>query len=331
LKILVTGGLGFIGSNFCRYILSKHPGYKIINIDKIGIGANPANLKNVEENKRYEFIKGDISDISILKEPIRDIDAIVNLAAETHVDRSIANPAAFFKSNTQGALTLLEAVRNLNPDAKIIQISTDEVYGDITTGSFKEDGRLKPSNPYSASKAAAEMFCLAYHRTYRLNVIITRCTNNFGPYQHPEKLIPKTIIRAQLNLPIPIYGKGANIRDWIYVLDHCEAISSLIDKGEAGEIYNISSGNELSNIEVVKSILKAVGKSEDLIAFVEDRPGHDLRYSLDSTKIRSLGWNPKHSFAEALNKTVKWYLKNEWWWKPLANEKTLHPTPWKIK
>jgi len=331
LRLLVTGGLGFIGSNFIRYALSKHADYELICFDKIGIGANPDSLKDLETEERYKFIKGDIADFGVVSEVLREVDAVVNFAAETHVDRSIADPESFFESNTLGTFTLLEAVRNSNPGAKVVHVSTDEVYGDIPIGSSREGDPLKPSSPYSASKAAAEMFCLAHHRTYGLNVTVTRCTNNFGPYQHPEKLIPKTIIRARLNLPVPVYGKGTNVRDWIYVLDHCEALDLTLKRGKAGEIYNISSGNELPNIRVVEAILKTMRKSGDLVAFVEDRPGHDLRYSLDSSKIRSLGWTPQHSFIEALGETVKWYLENEWWWKPLIDEKILHPTPWKLR
>jgi len=226
----------------------------------------------------------------------------------------------------------LEAIRKENPNVRLVHISTDEVYGDILKGSFKEDDRLKPSSPYSASKAAADMFVLAYVRTYGINASITRCTNNYGPYQFPEKLIPKTIIRASMNLKIPIYGTGKNVRDWLYVLDHCKAIDLVMQKGEKGEIYNISSGEEKTNLEVVTEILRIMGKNESLIEFVENRPGHDLRYSLDSSKIREeLGWKPKRSFEEGIRETVRWYLQNEWWWKSLANKNILHPTPWKLK
>jgi len=332
MKILVTGGLGFIGSNFCRYIITKYPDYEIINIDKIGIGANPANLKDIENQKRYKFIKGNICNSNLIKMIIKQVDAVVNIAAETHVDRSISNPKPFIQNNTIGTFTLLEAIRKHNDKAKLVQVSTDEIYGEIKEGSFKENDMLKPSNPYSASKAAADMFTIAYHRTYGLSVTITRCTNNYGPYQIPEKLIPKTIIRALKNLPVPIYGTGKNIRDWIYVKDYCEAIDFVLRKGQLGEIYNVSSGNELSNIQIVRKILGLLGKTEDLITFVEDRPGHDIRYSLDSSKIRSkLCWKPKFSFEKALIESVNWYVNNEWWWKPLATEKILHPTPWKLR
>ena len=332
MKLLVTGGLGFIGSNFIRQTISNHPNYEIINIDKIGIGANFKNLKDLDNRKGYYFIKGDISNLKSVYGAIEEADAVINFAAETHVDRSIADPKPFLESNIIGTFNLLEAERKLNKPIRHIQISTDETYGDITQGSFKEEDRLKPSNPYSASKAAADMLCQAYHRTYGLDTIITRCTNNFGPHQFPEKLIPKTIIRAQKNLPIPVYGTGENIRDWIYVQDHCEAIDLTLRKGKLGEIYNISSGNELSVKTIVEKILDALDKPRELITHVEDRPGHDVRYSLDSSKIRNeLGWEPKHSFDSALQKTVEWYLKNESWWKPIANDQILHPTPWKLK
>ena len=332
MKILVTGGLGFIGSNLIRHLLNKHKDIRIINLDKMGYGSNTANLKDLENDTRYDFVRGDIADYKLVKKIIMDVDAVINVAAETHVDRSISDPRAFLQSNTVGVFNILEALRRVNRDAKLVQVSTDEVYGDILEGSFKENDRLLPSNPYSASKASADMFCLAYHRTYDLDIIITRCTNNFGPYQFPEKLIPKTIIRANLNLKIPVYGSGKNVRDWIYVIDHCEALEKALFKGKSGEIYNISAGNEYQNIEVVKRILQIMDKSEDLIEFVADRPGHDVRYSLDSSKIRDeLGWRPRYSFDEALEETVNWYLDNEKWWRPLANEKILHPTPWKLK
>lgn len=333
MRLLVTGGLGFIGSNFIRYVLSKYPDAEIINVDKIGTGANPANLRDIEGYGRYKFIKADIArvlDCRALKNLLNDCDAALNFAAETHVDRSIVDPRSFIESNAIGTFNLLEVERELGKPIRHIQISTDEVYGEIFSGSFIEESRLRPSNPYSASKAAADMFCLAYYRTYGMDIIITRCTNNFGPYQFPEKLIPKTIIRALKNLPIPIYGTGKNVRDWIYVEDHCEALCLILEKGRKGEIYNISSGNEVSVLEVVREVLKTLNKPEGLITFVEDRPGHDIRYSLDSSKIRrELNWKPRHKFIDALRKTVEWYRSNEWWWKPLATDEVLHPTPWR--
>ena len=323
MKILVTGGLGFIGSNFVRYMGDKA---EIIVVDALRYGSNQNNLKDLE----YRFIKGDICDYELIAEFVKCVDAIVNFAAETHVDRSISNPYAFIESNVIGTYTILEAMRKVNPDARLVHIGTDEVYGDIEGGSFKEDDMLKPSSPYSASKASADMFVLAYVRTYGLNAVITRCTNNYGPYQFPEKLIPKAIVRAQMDMEIPIYGTGKNVRNWIYVKDHCVAINFVLERGEIGGIYNISSGEEKTNLEVVSEILRIMDKP-DLIEFIEDRPGHDIRYSLESSKIRKLGWKQKYSFGDGLKETVEWYLKNEWWWKPLADERILHPTPWKLE
>ncbi len=331
MKLLITGGVGFIGSNFIKYTLSTHPNYEILNIDKIGIGANLTNLKNLEAEDRYTFIKGDISDPNIVNKVIAEVDAIVNFAAETHVDRSISDPRPFLESNIMGTYSLLEAERELERSIKHVQVSTDEVYGTIDDGSFTEKDILEPSNPYSATKAAADMLCKAYNTTYGLDITITRCTNNFGPHQLPEKLIPKTIIRAIKNMNIPVYGTGTNVRDWIYVLDHCEAIHYVLERGRSGDIYNISSGSEQSVINIVTKILDYLDKPEKTIEYVEDRPGHDKRYSLDSSKIRvKLGWEPKYEFVTALERTVDWYIENQWWWKPIADEKMLHPTPWKL-
>ena len=311
-------------------MLTQHPDYEVINLDKVGIGANPASLRDMENNPRYRFIKGDICNIPLLHKTISQVDAVVNFAAETHVDRSISDPYTFLQNNTIGTYTVLDAIKKHNPRARLVQISTDEVYGAAVEGSFTEKDPPNPSNPYSASKASADMFALSYHKTFRLNVSITRCTNNFGPHQLPEKLIPKTIIRAIRNLCIPIYGTGTNIRDWIYVLDHCAAVEAVLEKGVAGEVYNVSAGNEVTNIEIVKRILDLLHKPESLITFVEDRPGHDTRYSLDSSKLSSqLGWQPKFSFQEALESTVKWYVENEKWWTPFATDDILSATPWK--
>ena len=332
MRLLVTGGMGFIGSNFVRYVLSRDPSIHVINVDRLGVGSNPANLRDLEGDEKYRFVKGDVTDFGFMVRLVRDVDAVINFAAETHVDRSIADPKPFIESNFMGVFTLLESIRKVNSKVRFLHVSTDEVYGDIVDGSFRENDLLRPSSPYSASKAAADMLIMAYRRTYGLNVIIARPTNNFGPYQFPEKLIPKTIVRAYLNLKIPIYGTGKNVRDWLYVLDNCEALYMLLNEGRSGEIYNISAGNEFENIEVVRKILMIMGKDESLIEFVEDRPGHDFRYGIDSSKIRNeIGWRPRHSFDEALKETVKWYLENEWWWRPLATEKVLHPMPWRLK
>jgi dTDP-glucose 4,6-dehydratase len=330
MKLLVTGGLGFIGSNFCRYMLSRSPDYEIVNLDKMGVGANPASLHDVENNPNYRLVKGDICNPQLMHKVISQVDAVINFAAETHVDRSISDPFTFLQNNTIGTYTLLEAIKKHNAHTRFVQVSTDEVYGSATEGSFTEKDSLAPSNPYSASKASADMFVLAYQKTFNLNASITRCTNNFGAYQLPEKLIPKTIIRALRNLPIPIYGTGKNIRDWIYVKDHCAAVATVLEKGVAGEVYNVSAKNEVTNIEIVKRVLKLLGKPETLITFVEDRPGHDTRYSLDSSKLTAqLGWKTNFSFTEALESTVKWYMENEKWWSPFATESILSPTPWK--
>lgn len=331
MKLLITGGLGFIGSNFCRFMLRNHSDCELTNVDKVGIGANPANLRDIENDRRYSFVKGDICNPQFMYKMIRGVDAVVNIAAETHVDRSIADPYMFLQNNTLGTFTILDAIRKYNKKAKLVQVSTDEVYGQTLEGSFTENTPANPSNPYSASKAAADMFVLSYHKTYNLDASITRCTNNFGPYQLPEKLVPKTIIRALRDLSIPIYGLGANIRDWIFVEDHCEAVDTVLQRGKAGEVYNISAGNEIPNIEIVKKIMVLLNKPESLITFVEDRPGHDVRYSLDSTKIKSvLGWQPKFSFNQSLESTVRWYVENEQWWSMLATSAVLSPTPWKI-
>ena len=326
--MLITGGLGFIGSNFVRHLIEEvgMDATETVVVDALKYGSNKNNLKDLD----YKLVKGDICDYDLMAELVKKVDTIVNFAAETHVDRSISNPYSFIESNVIGTYTILEAMRKVNPEVKLVHVSTDEVYGDIEKGSFKEEDMLRPSSPYSASKASADMLVSAYVRTYGLNVVITRCTNNYGPYQFPEKLIPKTIIRAKMDKKIPIYGTGKNVRDWIYVEDHGEAISLVLAKGEKGGIYNISSGEEKTNLELVSTVLRIMDKP-DLIEFVEDRPGHDHRYSLDSSKTRELGWKLEHKFKEGLKETIEWYLKNEWWWKPLVDEKNLHPTPWKLE
>ena len=332
MNLLVTGGLGFIGSNFIRLMLNRHDDCRILNLDAQGFGSNIQNLADYKDDRRYTFFRGDIADSSLVSSLVEKADLVVNFAAETHVDRSISRPDSFLHSNVNGVFCLLEAIRDHNPSVRYVQISTDEVYGDILRGSSTEDSTLRPSSPYSASKAAGDVFVLAYARTYGLEAMITRCTNNYGPYQFPEKLIPKTIIRAKEGLKIPIYGTGENVRDWIYVTDHCRAVEQVLNAGRRGEIYNISAGEERTNLFIAKFILEMLGKSEDQIEFVEDRPGHDARYSLDSSRIREeLGWRPERSFEEGLQTTVEWYLQNPDWYGPLVNDSVLSATPWRLK
>ncbi len=325
--ILVTGGAGFIGTNFIKY-LNQNCDYKIINVDKLSYGSNIDNLNGINDN--YLFVKKDINDD--LSDIIDNVDYIVNFAAESHVDRSIAEPEEFTKENINGVINLLEYARKANNDPKIIQIGTDEEYGDIINGSFREEDLLKPSSPYSASKASSSLIALSYFRTYGIKIMVTRTSNNFGKYQFPEKLIPKTIIRNYLDMEIPLYGSGKNRRDWIYVDDNVRAILTVLSKGKDGEIYNISSNNELSNIEIVNSIFNMMNK-QGRIKYVSDRPGHDVRYSIDSTKLRKLGWLPEYTFHDALRMTVNWYIDNkDWWGKLLENNKNvLSEEPWKLK
>jgi len=314
LRILITGGAGFIGANFVHYIIEKESDHDIIVLDKLTYAGRMENLKEVLN--RIEFVRGDIAKEKDVKNAMKNVDAIINFAAETHVDRSIADPENFVRTNFLGTYVLLEYARR-NDVKRYIQISSDEVYGSIEKGSFREEDTPNPSSPYSACKAGADMLVQAYYKTYKLPILITRTSNNFGPYQYPEKLMPLLILRAHQNAPLPLYGDGMNTRDWIYVEDNCAAIDVVFESGKIGEVYNIATGNEKTNLEVAKLILKQMSKTENLITFVKDRPGHDRRYSLDTTKIRELGWKPKHDFEDALNKTIDWYLDNEWWWKPL--------------
>lgn len=320
MRILVTGGAGFIGSNFVRHIVRKYRDYEIVVLDKLTYAGRKENLQDVWD--KITFIKGDIAKKEDVEKAVKNCDYIVNFAAETHVDRSVIEAGTFVLTDVYGVYNLLEAARK-HEISKFEQISTDEVYGQIPEGSFKEEDKLEPRNPYSATKAAAELLCQSYFETYGLPVVITRSSNNYGPYQHPEKLIPKTIIYALLNKPIPVYGKGENVRDWLYVVDNCEAIDLVLHKGRKGETYNIAAKQELKNIEVVKTILKLVKKPESLIKFVEDRPGHDLRYSLDIEKIAKLGWKPKVKFKEGIKKTVEWYRQNVEWWKTIVEKEQL--------
>ena len=321
MKILVTGGAGFIGSNFVHYMLKEHPDYEIVVLDKLTYAGRKENLQDVWD--KITFLKGDITKKEDVEKAAKNSDCIVNFAAETHVDRSILEAGTFVLTDVLGVYNLLETVREFNI-ARFVQISTDEVYGHILKGSFKENDKLNPRNPYSASKAGAELLCRAYFETYGLQVIITRSSNNYGPYQHPEKLIPKTIIHALLNKPIPVYGTGENVRDWLYVEDNCEAIDLVLHKGKSGEIYNIAANQELENIQVVKTILKLTDKPESLIRFVKDRPGHDLRYSLHTEKIQELGWKPETKFKVGIKKTIQWYRQNIEWWKPIIEKEQIN-------
>jgi dTDP-glucose 4,6-dehydratase len=319
MKILVTGGAGFIGSNFIKYILSHYPHYKIVNLDKLTYAGNLDNLSDIEDNPNYQFIKGDICDQKLVERIVEDkIDVIVNFAAETHVDRSIYDPKIFVETNVLGTQVLLESALKFKTD-RFIQISTDEVYGSLAkTGSFTESSPLLPNSPYSASKASADLLVRSYFKTFGLSAIITRCTNNYGPYQFPEKLIPLFITNALLSQKLPIYGDGLYIRDWLYVEDHCKALDSVLHKGKIGEIYNISGSYEKTNLEITELILKKLNQPKSLIKHVKDRPAHDRRYALDSSKIRNeLGWKPDASFEEGIAKTVDWYIANQEWWQKI--------------
>jgi dTDP-glucose 4,6-dehydratase len=323
MKILVTGGAGFIGSNFIKYMLKRHADYQIVNLDKLTYAGNLENLKDIEDNPNYSFIKGDITDRDKVEEIFEmGIEYVVNFAAESHVDRSIEDPGIFLKTNVIGTQVLLDASRKYGIK-KYLQVSTDEVYGSLDeTGYFTEDTPLSPNSPYSASKASADMLTKAYHHTYGLPINITRCSNNYGPYQFPEKLIPLMIINSLHDKELPVYGDGLNVRDWLYVEDHCRAIDMVLHEGKNGEVYNIGGNNEKANIEIVKLILRELCKPESLIKYVKDRPGHDRRYAIDSTKIQQeLGWKPEYKFEEGMKKTISWYLENiDWWEKIISGE-----------
>ncbi len=329
MRLLVTGGMGFIGSNFIRHMLTSHEQITITNLDRLSCGSNLLNLKDIPEEKAYRLVKGDINDFDLVKRLSKDIEGIINIAAETHVDRSILNPKSFLDANTVGVVGLLEVCRL--HDLIFLQVSTDEVYGPaLNEKPFAEEDRLGPSSPYAASKGAADLFVNAYHKTYGLRTYITRSTNNFGPYQFPEKLMPKAIIRATLGLRVPLYGSGRQVRDWIYVGDHCDGLDLILRKGRPGQTYNIAGGNLFENMQIVQAILQILGKQKSLVDHVEDRPGHDVAYKVSTNKItRELGWKPKSKFEDALRQTVLWYQMNESWWRPVINDKVLSPTPWK--
>ncbi|MBS6559542.1 MAG: dTDP-glucose 4,6-dehydratase [Clostridiales bacterium] len=325
MKILVTGGAGFIGGNFVHYMVNKYPEDEIVNLDLLTYAGNLETLKPVEEKKNYRFIKGDIADRPFIMELFQKekFDIVINFAAESHVDRSISDPSIFVKTNVMGTVVLLDACRTYGVK-RFHQVSTDEVYGDLPLDRpdlfFTEETPLHTSSPYSSSKASADLFVMAYYRTYGMPVTISRCSNNYGPYQFPEKLIPLMISRALAEEPLPVYGKGENVRDWLHVLDHCVAIDLIIRNGKEGEVYNIGGHNERTNLEVVKTIIKALNKSEDLIQYVTDRPGHDRRYAIDPTKMeKELGWKPIYTFDTGIQETIEWYLMNKDWWQNILS------------
>lgn len=310
MKLLVTGGAGFIGSHFIRHMLGKYPDYKLLNLDKLTYAGNLENCRDYEGSSNYRFIEGDIADAQVVDELAKEVDGIINIAAETHVDNSIEGPAVFLQTNVLGTQVLLEAAKKYQ-HRFYFQVSTDEVYGDRLEGHFKESDRLRPSNPYSASKASAEMLCLAYLRTYQIPLLISRCSNNYGTHQYPEKLIPSFIQKLLKAEKVPLYGDGSNIRDWLHVTDHCKALDLILHQGKIGEIYNISANEEHSNLEIVKRLLNQLGLGEDRIDYVSDRPGHDVRYAIDANKLRAeLGWQPEVRFEAGFEEMVEWYQLN---------------------
>jgi dTDP-glucose 4,6-dehydratase len=322
MKLLVTGGAGFIGSNFIRYILSNYPEDEVINFDKLTYAGNLDNLLDIEGDRHYKFYKGDICDPLAVEKAIGligQVDAIVNFAAESHVDRSILSAGDFVQTDVYGTYILLEAVKRFKI-GRYVHISTDEVYGSIEKGSFTEDSPLRPNSPYSASKAGGDLQVRAYHKTHKLPVIITRSSNNYGPYHYPEKIIPLFITNALEGKKLPLYGDGRNVRDWLYVLDNCAGIDNVLRKGKEGEIYNIAGESELENVEITRMILSSLGKSESLIQYVKDRPGHDRRYSIDCSKLKKLGWEPRVKFDHGIKSTVKWYKENRTWWEKIKQK-----------
>jgi len=318
MKLLVTGGAGFIGSNFIRHVLAAHPEDRVVNLDALTYAGNVENVRDVEGDPRYRFVQGDVCDGRLVREAMGGVDAVVHLAAESHVDRANLGAGEFLRTNVGGTGTLLEAARELRI-ARFVQVSTDEVYGSLATGAARESDPLNPSNPYAASKAAADLLARAYWITHRLPVVVTRAANTFGPYQYPEKVIPLFVTNALEDRPLPLYGDGRQVRDWLYVLDHCAAIDLVLRQGREGEIYNIGAGTEIENRELTRRILRLLGKPESLIEAVTDRPGHDRRYALDASKTRALGWAPRHTFEQALETTVGWYRTHEAWWRPLRS------------
>jgi dTDP-glucose 4,6-dehydratase len=317
-KLLVTGGAGFIGSNFIRHVLATHADDAVVNLDRLTYAGNLENLADVGDDPRYRFVHGDITDGQTVRDVARGVDAIVNFAACTHVDRSLLEPGEFLRTDVFGVFTLLEAARELGTP-RLLHVSTDEVYGSLATGSARESDPLRPSNPYSASKAAGDLLAAAYWQTHRVPVVITRSSNTFGPYQYPEKVVPLFVTNALEDRPLPLYGDGRNVRDWLYVLDNCAAIDLVLRTGKDGEIYNIGGGHEVENIVLAREICRLTGKPETLIQPVKDRPGHDRRYALDSKKVRQLGWTPRHRFGPALEATVAWYREHQDWWRRIKS------------
>ena len=318
-KVLVTGGAGFIGSNFVRYALAQHPDWHVTTLDKLTYAGRLENLHDVKDDPRHTFVRGDVADAAVAAPLVRDADVVVHFAAETHVDRSILSAGEFITTDVFGTFVLLEAAREATRLRRFIQISTDEVYGSVAEGSSRETDELKPRNPYSASKAGADRLAYSYFATFGVPVIVTRASNNYGPYQFPEKVIPLFVTNAIDNLQVPLYGDGLNERDWLHVDDHCRAVDLLIEAGQNGEVYNVGGGNQVRNVALTRRILDLAGKGEHLIRHVPDRQGHDRRYSLDTSKLKTLGWRPLVSFDQGLAATVDWYRTNEWWWRPIKD------------
>jgi dTDP-glucose 4,6-dehydratase len=319
-NVLVTGGAGFIGSNFVRFALAAHTDWHVTTLDKLTYAGRRENLHDVIDNPRHTFLRGDIADAPVSGPLVEQSDIVVHFAAETHVDRSIMAAGDFIRTDVEGTFVLLEAARRATHLRRFIQISTDEVYGSVATGASRETDELKPRNPYAASKAGADRLAYSYWATYNLPVIVTRASNNYGPYQFPEKVIPLFVTNAIDDIPVPLYGDGRNVRDWLHVDDHCRAIDLLIDKGVNGEVYNIGGGNEVMNVDLTHRILAVLGKPTSLITPVADRPGHDRRYCLDTTKLRGMGWSPREPFDEGLRRTIEWYGRSEWWWRPIKEQ-----------
>jgi dTDP-glucose 4,6-dehydratase len=316
-EVLVTGGAGFIGSNFVRHALEVHPDWRITTLDKLTYAGRMETLKDVIDHPRHRFVRGDIADAAVVAPLVKASNIVVHFAAETHVDRSILEAGEFIRTDVIGTFVLLEAARAAADLRCFVQISTDEVYGSVPEGSSVETDELKPRNPYSASKAGADRLAYSYWATYGVPVMITRASNNYGPFQFPEKVIPLFITNAIDNIPVPLYGQGLNIRDWLHVMDHCRGIDAVIDRGRTGDVYNIGGGNEVRNVDLTYTLLRLADRPESLLKNVKDRQGHDLRYSLDTSKLRALGWTPSVPFEEGLKETVQWYRDNEWWWRPI--------------